>query len=292
MKLKKLYYWASDFKDNTGEGRLARLFTHELNNKYILIKISNPKILLLQHRYISPFVGIYYLWIYYLKKKNTLYINYLPYWNFLIFLLLPPNCKIGPITGGANYKINFKNLIIRKFIFSILYTLSSLILFFRFKYYIFSTDLLKEILPKYILKKSKFNYILNAIHKNKNTTQNKKIDFLIYYRNHPNKKKLFPFMFIKKLIRQNYKVQIVGDKLNFLGLKNHGYLTYSRVISLLKKTKYTIASNENIFSFFTIDAINNKVKILVDSKNYNLIKNFKDKFIKFNFDMNNLSKLK
>lgn len=293
MKIKKkIYFWACDFKNNSGEGRLAKLFIDRLKNQYTLIKISNSKFKLLRHRYVSPFVGIFYIWIYFFKKKKTLYTNYLPYWNFLIFLLLPPKCWIGPITGGAIYKSNFKNIIIRKFIFSILYTISNLILFFRFKHCLFSTDLLWNVLPKYILKKSKFNFILNAIHKNRNNTQNKRIDFLIYYRNHPNKKTFLPMSFIKKIIRQNYKVQIVGDNLNFLGLKNHGYLTHNRVISLLKKTKYTIASNENIFSFFTIDAINNNVKILVDSKYYSLIKNFKDKFIKFNFDMNNLSKLK
>ena len=30
-----------------------------------------------------------------------MYLNYLPLWNFLIFILLPPKTLLGPITGGS-----------------------------------------------------------------------------------------------------------------------------------------------------------------------------------------------
>ena len=32
-------------------------------------------------------------------KKKTCYINYLPLWNFIIFIILPKNTILGPITG-------------------------------------------------------------------------------------------------------------------------------------------------------------------------------------------------
>ena len=34
------------------------------------------------------------------KNKEICYINYLPLWNFLIFILLPPKTILGPVTGG------------------------------------------------------------------------------------------------------------------------------------------------------------------------------------------------
>ena len=49
-------------------------------------------------------------------------------------------------------------------------------------------------------------------------------------------------------------------------------LSHNNVLKLLERTRYSIASKENIFSFFTIDAINNNVKILVDYKDFNSIK--------------------
>ena len=63
------------------------------------------------------------------------------------------------------------------------------------------------------------------------------------------------------------------------------------MISLLKRTKYTVVSRENVFSFI-IDAINYNVKILIDYKYYKLLKNNKKNFIKFNFQKKNLVKLK
>ena len=61
--------------------------------------ISRPKIFF-NHKYILPFIGILYCWVYFFRCKKVIY-KYLLYWNFLIFLLLPPKTIIGPITGGA-----------------------------------------------------------------------------------------------------------------------------------------------------------------------------------------------
>tara|TARA_B100000768_G_scaffold153952_1_gene150419 strand:+ start:171 stop:383 length:213 start_codon:yes stop_codon:yes gene_type:complete len=65
-----LYLWASDYTENSGEGRLARVFT-----KYLIGK-NNYKIKLNQnqkkpyYKYLSPFIGILYCWKYYFKKKK------------------------------------------------------------------------------------------------------------------------------------------------------------------------------------------------------------------------------
>lgn len=62
---------------------------------------------------------------------------------------------------------------------------------------------------------------------------------------------------------------------------------------LLSKTYFSIASEENIYSLFTIECINNGVKILVDYQQKSKIKFFKKNFIILNFKNRlELSKLK
>jgi hypothetical protein len=283
---KNNFIWACDISKNTGEGQLANLFLNKEKikiNKYSKKKINNR---ILQHKYILPLVGIFFCWINFFKKKQIYYINYLPLWNFLIFLLLPPKTIIGPITGGANFKFSF----IRKYIFPALYLISQIIIYFRFKYIHFSTSLLKKNLLFLIKKRTHFNYVLNAIQKKK-VVKPKNIDFLIYYRNHENKKSLFPYLFLKKIIKLGYSVNVVGDKLNCKGIKNYGKLNNRKINKYLSRTRFSISSGENLLSFFTLECINNNVKILIDNKQKVEVKNLKKNFIKINYNSNKLGQL-
>jgi hypothetical protein len=263
------YFWVSDYEKNTGEGNLARLYLSKITGKKKIIscqKLFSIKLIhkILNYKYISPFFGVFVCWYFYLKKKKITYVNYLPLWNFLIFLLLPPSTKIGPITGGAIFSKNSQYLV-RKFVFPIFYKISEKIINLRYEKNLFSTSLLKKYLSKETIKKSQFNYIFNYI-KIKKIKQKKIIDFLIYYREHINKKNLFNYNFLKKICEKKKKIYIVGDKLAFPNLKNLGYISNKKLIYLLEKTKYTLSSNENIFSLFNIECINNNVKIFADKK--------------------------
>jgi hypothetical protein len=278
------YIWLCDISQNTGEGRLANLFLNKEKikiNKYSTNKI-NHKIFL--HKYVLPLVGVLFCWYNFLKKKKIYYINYLPLWNFLIFLLLPPKTVIGPVTGGAYYKSS----IIRKYIFPILYSVSQIIIYFRFNHINFATSLLKKNLFFFNKKKSSFNFVLYAL-KKKRKNKKKNIDFLIYYRDHLNKKSLFPYSLIKKIILLNFSVYVVGDHLNLKGVKNLGKLTNQKIDKYLANTKFSIASEENPLSFFTLECINNHVKILIGNKKKIEIKNLKKNFIKINTNSNNLN---
>ena len=208
----------------------------------------------------------------------------MPLWNFLIFLLLPPKTVIGPVTGGAYYRSS----IIRKYIFPILYSISQIIIYFRFNHINFATSLLKKNLFFFIIKKSSFNFVLYAL-KNKIKSKTKNIDFLIYYRDHLNKKSLFPYSLIKKIILSNFNVYVVGDHLNLKGVKNLGKLTNQKIDEYLSKTKFSVASEENPLSFFALECINNHVKILIGNKRKIEIKNLKKHFIKINKNSNNLN---
>ena len=168
----KSYFWACDFNEISGEGKLARLYIDyqkKITNKNFE-KIEQPKNSILNYKYISPIVGIIICWFYYLKKKEIYYINYLPLWNILIFIFLPPKTKLGPITGGAQF--DKKNNLIRQYIFPFLYKISEYFINIR-EQRKFSTDLLKKNLSKKTISKSTFNYIFNFIKRNK--TYKKKI---------------------------------------------------------------------------------------------------------------------
>ena len=287
MTKKKLTFWVCDYSEKTGEGNLARKFIENFykNSKIDVktLKFSN----LFNHKYIIPFIGIFTCWKYYLKGHAIGYINYLPLWNFLIFALLPPKTILGPITGGAFYgKTNLINFFIRKFIFLIFYKLSEFILNIRHKNeLLFSTELLKNNLSKKTIKRCKFNFVLDNLKIKKKKI--KDIDFLIYYRKHNNKLTFFKYNFLENLIKYQFKILIVGDKLSIKGVKNLGFINKKKISELQSRTKYSLCSGENIYSLFVIECITNHVKILIDKHHMKKIKFFKKFFINIdNFNLN------
>jgi hypothetical protein len=279
--MSKKYFWVCEYSTNTGEGNLARLYLDKIKNKkkifsckvFFKNKIANK---IINYKYVSPFFGILICWYLFLKKKDVTYVNYLPLWNFLIFLLLPPSTKIGPITGGAFFPKNNEYLI-RRYIFPLLYKISEKIINFRYENILFSTSLLKKYLSDKTIKKSEFNFVFNYIKIKKNKKKN--IDFLIYYRLHKNKKDLFNYSFLRKIAKKKIKIFIVGDKIDMPNIKNLGYISHKRLINLLTQTKFTLSSNENIFSFFNIECINNNVKIFANKKHIPQNSFHKKKFI-------------
>ena len=290
MTKKILYLWTCDYSESSGEGKLARIFINFLkkkNNYKINVRVPKKS---LNYKYLSPILGILYCWKNFLGNKTTGYINYLPLWNFFLFILLPPKTILGPITGGANFS-NQKNLnyLIRKFIFPVLYNLSQYFLSFRLKEIIFSTDLLKKHLSQKIKAKSKFDFVIKNISFKKNflKKKNKDIDFLFYYRKHKNKKNFFPYRFVESLAHDGFQVSIIGDKLNMKKIKNYGFLKNKVVNKLQARTRFTITTGENIYSIFTIECLSNGVKILIDSKFNKQISFFKERFILTDFNKTN-----
>jgi hypothetical protein len=286
--MNKYYCWACDFSDGTGEGNLARLFIKKkyAQNNYQIFTIHNIKIL--NYKYFSPLIGIIFCWYQFIKGRKVVYLNYLPLWNCLLFIFLPPKTILGPITGGASYK---KKKFIRRFFFPLTYKISEFFLNLRNIKIYFSTELLKKYLYLSTIKNSNFNFVFNYY--KKKIIQKKEIDFLIYYRIHKNKDSFFPYNLIKKLILLNFNIHIIGDRFNNPLVINHGYLDNISVNKLLSKTFFSIASGENIYSLFTIECINHDVKILVDNSEKNKIDYFKKNFIKLNFkNLKDISNLK
>ena len=277
--------WASDYAENSGEGNLARLFTKYLiekkNYKIKFNKINKIK----YSKYLSPFIGILYCWKYYFINKNVAYVNYLPLWNFIIFMLLPPKTILGPITGGAKYSSKYKlNFLIRKYLFTLFYKISECFLLLRSSEIFFSTDLLKEKLSKKLKRKSKFNFLIKNIRVSKFKNKKKSIDLLLYYRKHMNKESFFPKKFVRRMAKSGAKISVIGDKLNIKNIKNYGYLKNINVQKLQAHSKFTIMSGENIYSIFTVECLLYDVKVLIEKKHYNQINFFKKNFVVTNFD--------
>ena len=293
LNTKDIFVWCSELSLNSGEGILALQFIKDLkknfNNKIIvrtpyeiIHNFDNKKILDNNHynhikksRYFYTFVGLIYCWNYFLKKKKCCYINYLPLWNSLLFILLPPNTILGPITGGAKFNKRSKiNYIIRKYFFEIFYKISLLFIFIRTKKLIFSTNLLKKNLKKHDMKHFHFNYCHKLLKDFK--IKKKNIDILLYNRSHPNKF-VSNLKLVKHLLDQNKNIHTIGENIALEGITNHGYINNDQVKILLERTKFIINSSENFFTMFLIEAISNKARILCNSTYKNMINKYDNK---------------
>ncbi len=282
MTKKKIVLWVCDYSKITGEGNLARKFIKDFfqKNEIKILKLDTKNIF--NQKYIIPIIGIIYCWKSFLKGHKVGYINYLPLWNFIIFILLPPKTILGPITGGALYSNSPSfNYFFRKIFFPIFYKISEFFLNIRCKENInFSTDLLMKYLLRNTIKKSKFNYVIKNFKFFKKKRKN--IDVLIYHRLHKNKLAFFNYDFIKNLLELKFKVFVVGDQLKIKGVKNFGYINKQKLMKLQSNSKYTFCSNENIYSLFVLECISNHVKILIDKENLKKIKYLKKYFQSFN----------
>ncbi len=245
----KIYYWANNVKSNSGEGILALNFLALLKTKYKNYKFINLNTFTQKenffYNYVLPFFGIYKLWIYHFSGKKICYLNYLPIWNFLIFLILPKDTILGPITG-SDLKTNI--------IYKILKYTGIFILKKKNKV-LFSHSQFK----KYFTSKNKFfyNFILYNF-KFKKKSINKKFDYIVYLKKNKNKGNDFLINIISKL-SDKFKIVVIGDKfpenLKNKNIFNYKNLSRTMALKFISKSKNSIISKENSLSYFAIDCI-------------------------------------
>ena len=282
--MKKYIAWCCDYRKDTGEGLLARKFVKKYfkNQK---IKIFFPKKNFLLKNYLFPYFGIIILWFYYLTGKKTIYINYLPLWNFPIFIFCPPKTIFGPITGSIQInKINSLKSIIRLILFPIFYKISLIILNLRCKKILFATNILKKFLYQNILKKSLLNFILIDFKVYKKKFR-KKYDLIIYFRKHENKFFSHHFKLINDFINKNKKILVIGDVLKINGVNNYGRVKRTNLINLIKQSRFSLSGDDNVLSLFNLECIKHNVKVIYNKKlNFQIPNNLKTKFFSYNFD--------
>lgn len=310
MKSKKpdYYAWACDFEEFRGEGFLSRSFVkYYFSNKSLkiytphniffyeknkFIKLKGKTIKKINHsflyKYFTPIYGIILLNFFSLIGKKTIYLNFLPLWNIFIFYLLPKKTILGPITGSPDsYTKSFFGSFVRKYLFKIFYKLNLKKLESK-KKILFARDFFKNTLEFNFKKKCLFNfqplsYIFFSNFK-KRKIYNKKI--LIYYRAHNNKNIFFLKTFLTNLKKENFSISVVGDHINFPGVKNYGIVSKKKINKLLKETSYSLISKENALSYFCLECIFHGLKIFHDINNLNLYFNKK---MFFRLNKNNMN---
>ena len=118
---------------------------------------------------------------------------------------------------------------------------------------------------KYFLNKKNifYNFLLFNFRRKKNINK-KNYDFIFYYRNNSNKGNSFLIKIIEKLSKK-FNIAIVGDKFKFFKNNKNIYrfqnLTRKSAMKIISKSKYSIASKENILSFFTLDCLSQNLKV-------------------------------
>ncbi len=284
----KIYYWASNTKGNSGEGILALNFLSLLKKKYKNYKFINLNKFSYKenffYNYILPYIGAFKLWQYHLSGEKICYINYLPIWNFLLFLVLPKNTILGPITG-TNIKKNY--------IYRILKHIGIFILKKNNKI-LFSHNQFR----KYFKKKTNFyfNFILYNFNLKKKLG-NKKFDYIVYYKKNNNKGNHFLTEIILRLSKR-YKIIVIGDKFQS-NLKNKNIINYQnlsreKALIYISQSKNSIISKENTLSFFALDCVSFKLNIFynINDRLESTIKTNLFTSIKFNDLEYSLKKIK
>ena len=254
--MKKIYFWSNDFQENSGEGILARNFVKLLKRKYTNYKYINLNKLKKKdnifYNYILPFWGIIKIWNYYLKNKKVCYINYLPIWNFLIFLLLPKKTILGPITGTTTKK----NIIYNIFKIIGIYVLKKRKTKILFSHNQFKTYFIQN-------KQIYFNFLFYNFKVN-NKKKRKKFDLVFYFKKNSNKGNSILIELIKN-ISQKFKIAIIGDKLklnkNIKNISNFGILSRNEALKIINFSRFALTTKENHFSFFALDSLSKGLKV-------------------------------
>ena len=280
---KKIYYWAADISNNSGEGILANSFInhygkennihffknlnfkdkYQKKNNFIKKKFIYESNI---HKYIYPLIGIFILWKNFFKKRKICYINYLPLWNFLIFLFLPPKTILGPITGGISRKYSLLRMM------DIFELVSLFIIRLRHKKVYFSHNFYNA---KYNLNKKRFdkNFILKDFKLKKLNKKKRKYDLIIYFRIKSKLNKNYIINLLKEIEKHNLKFAVIGDKLAIKSAKNFGYISRKDANKVISDSKFAISNPENLYSYFIQDCLANHLKVFYNKifKKFNVL---------------------
>jgi hypothetical protein len=305
------YIWSCEFDNSSGEGLLANEFVKyysksNINSKIILEtpyvkyfiskgkivkKLNLKKKVLLCYKYFTPFIGVAKIIRQNYIANSVIYLNYLPIWNFLLFLLLPAKTILGPITG-SDTKININSIkqIIRYILLPIFTFFSKKILQIKFRNIIFSTNLIKDINLINYIKNFSLIYILS-----RNTRREvfKDIDLIYYFRNHSNKFLKEEIYLLHKLLQLKFKILFCGDTMNYfnkLRIISLGYVPEVKLSSLLDRCRFVIAPAENPHSFYIQKSILSNVHVIFRKSQKKFIKNIYKSYSVVDFNKKNILK--
>ena len=111
----------------------------------------------------------------------------------------------------------------------------------------------------YHFKNVKFNYVFKDF-KFIDNNQNRKFDIIFYLRSHKNKNTLLNINLANSL-SEKFNVVTIGEKIKNKNIINLGNINKNNLYNILQKTKYSLLSAENIYSFFALDCLSNGVHV-------------------------------
>ena len=303
------YIWSCEFDKSSGEGLLAYEFVKyyskfNINSKIILetpylkyfilkgkiVKKTNlKKNFFFCYKYFTPFIGVTKIIRHNYIANSVIYLNYLPIWNFLLFMLLPAKTILGPITGSdAKNNINSIKQIVRYILLPLFIFFSKKIIKKKFRNIIFSTNLIKKINLIHYIKNFSLIYLSS---KNNRRKVFKDIDLVYYFRDHSNKFLKEEIYLLHKLIKLKFKILFCGDSLNEfskLNINSLGYVSEAKLSTLLDRCKFVIAPLENPHSFFVQKSILSNVHIIFRKSQMKFIKNIYKSYSVIDFDNKNI----
>ena len=100
-----------------------------------------------------------------------------------------------------------------------------------------------------------FLKILNLLIKN----QNRKFDIIFYLKNI--RTKILLNINLANSLSEKFNVVTIGEKIKNKNIINLGNINKNNLYNILQKTKYSLLSAENIYSFFALDCLSNGVHI-------------------------------
>lgn len=282
LKNKNTIIFCCSFNDNTGEGLLAKNLLVNLSQSYpkkkfliytlnSIFLITNGKIFLrfrlkkeannkIFNDYLFPFILLIKC-ISLQKNYTTCFFNYLPLWNFLIFLLLPSKVILGPITGNQtnlpfkyflDYPLDF---LYRKFIISLLNYISRIVLKYKnFNFYWAATKPVSNVLGS--INHVNFSPLfLDLSFKTKKTfIQKESFVFMYSLDNKPIKNFKQAIKFVRYLDDNDVKVVFVGNELNLINGISKKNISHNQFISYLKKAKVYYCMSYESAGFTSLQA--------------------------------------
>jgi len=261
--MKKIFYWSNDIEKNSGEGILARNFLKLLRNRYSNYKYINlnkfKKKNNFLYNYLLPFWGVFQIWRCHLNGHLSCYINYLPIWNFLIFLLLPKKTLLGPITGTTTKKNPLYKLLV---------VLGIYVLKNRKKKLLFSHDQFQKLFIN--KKKIFFNFLFYQFKINSKKSR-KKFDLVFYFKKNTNKGNIFLTNLIH-IISHKYKIAVIGDYFpnfknkNKTNLKNFGTVSRKKAYKIISSSRFALSSKENHYSYFVLDSLSKGLSVFYNKE--------------------------
>ena len=298
---------ACDFRNSGGEGVLAREYIKNLSKDKsdIIFKVISPSLITkvfsgniidekktndhvnyksFYHKYLLPIIYIFKTNIKF-RKEKVIYLNYLPLWNFLIFLFKSKNTELGLVVSTENnIKLNFSmNNLLRIILLPLLEKISIFIIKQRgISNLTCATPIsYQKLKNSNIIVRDGFflpNIDLSQIAKTK-----KKYNFCIYFRNHPTRYPSETISIINKLA-DKYKIAVIGEFYNDLSNDNifvFNNLDRYQSLNILNISSTFINIGDNGYSLMSREAIVLGINLIVFSPSINIEEHAN--YLKYNY---------